>query len=132
MEPVWLDARRLAFATDRGGHGRIGVWDGTREVINTRDNASHAYAGTGEWGDIILQFNPPRQAIAFSFAQAESPVRLVINGRDVGDFLARVSLKTVKEYATNYVPGDEAALKQIDKFIRGLPERADAVRGGQR
>lgn len=69
-----------------------GVWDGTREVINTRDNASHAYTGTGEWGDIIFQFSPARQAVAFSFQQAESPVRLVINGRDVGDFLARAGL----------------------------------------
>jgi hypothetical protein len=63
-------------------------WDGTRCIINTRDNASHPYTGTGEWGDMILSFNPPRQSVAFSFEQAEDQVRLVVNGRDAGNLLA--------------------------------------------
>ena len=66
--------------------------DGTRVVINTRDNASHAYSGSSEWGDIVFAFSPPRQSVAFSIAQAEGEARLVVNGRDVGGLFARAGL----------------------------------------
>lgn len=69
-----------------------GVWDGTRCVINTRDNQSHAYTGTGEWGDIIFHFNPPQSSIGFSLHQADADGRLVVNGRDVGSILGRTGL----------------------------------------
>jgi len=64
-----------------------GPWDDTHAAINTRDNLSHPYTGTGEWGDIAFHFNPPRRAVGFSMQQTEGPTRLLINGRDVGDIV---------------------------------------------
>ncbi|MFT3683520.1 MAG: GC-type dockerin domain-anchored protein [Phycisphaerales bacterium] len=72
------------------------VWDGTRSVINTRDNASHQYVGTFEWGDIVFAFNPPRQSVGFSIEQAEGEARLVVNGRDVGGLLNLAGLATAE------------------------------------
>lgn len=69
-----------------------GVWDGTSCVINTRNNQSHAYTGTGEWGDIVFLFNPPQSSVGFSLQQADSDGRLVVNGRDVGSILGRTGL----------------------------------------
>lgn len=69
-----------------------GPWTGTRAVINTRTNQTFAYTGTQEWGDIVFRFDPPRQAVGFSIQQAESPVRLLVNGRDVGSLLERAGL----------------------------------------
>ncbi|HZW06182.1 MAG TPA: GC-type dockerin domain-anchored protein [Phycisphaerales bacterium] len=77
--PVTDDAFGNVFDT--------GPWDGTRAVLNTRDNLSHPYTGTGEWGDIAFSFSPPRRTVAFSMEQAEGPTRLLINGRDVGDII---------------------------------------------
>ncbi len=86
FDPVTQDPFGDAF--------EAGTWDGSRCIINTRDNASHAYAGTGEWGDVILRLSPPRQSVAFSFEQAEDQVRLVVNGRDVGSLLSLAGLST--------------------------------------
>ncbi|MBL0870834.1 MAG: hypothetical protein IBJ18_09695 [Phycisphaerales bacterium] len=71
-----------------------GTWDGSRCLINARNNVSAAYSGTGEWGDLLLKFNPPIQAVGFSMQQAESPVRLIVNGADVGGILQRAGLMT--------------------------------------
>jgi hypothetical protein len=72
---------------------RVGPWDGTHGVINTRDNNYHAYTGTQEWGDIIFRYNPPVQAVAFSLEQAEGPsLRFAINGRDIGELLPLAGL----------------------------------------
>ena len=65
-----------------------GVWDGSRVLVNTRDNQSHIYADTTQWGEVVLQFTVPMRSVAFSVQQMESPARLVINGDDFGQLSA--------------------------------------------
>lgn len=63
-----------------------GNWDGSRCVISGRGNQSFAYNAGSNWGDIILHFASPQRRVGFSVQQMDRNARLVVNGRDVGDF----------------------------------------------
>ncbi len=81
----------------------LGTWDGSRCVINTRDNQSHPYSGTGEWGDVEFRFNPPVSSVGFSIEDHESPARLMVNGRDVGVLLTMANLGYSSQNRNGYV-----------------------------
>ncbi|MFN7950383.1 MAG: hypothetical protein U0610_01565 [bacterium] len=71
-----------------------GTWDGTHGLLNTRDNASHTYADSGNWGDVELGFAPPVAAAGFSVAQLDQEADLLVNGVLVGGLSALSGLPT--------------------------------------
>lgn len=60
------------------------AWDGTHCLLNTRDNASHLYSATIEFGDILIALNPPQPAVAFSIDDLDLSAMLIVNGRALG------------------------------------------------
>ncbi|HEY9172666.1 MAG TPA: LamG domain-containing protein, partial [Verrucomicrobiae bacterium] len=87
-------------------------WTGSNGVLNTRDNQSHAYSTTAEWGDIFLQFTVPLRAVAFSVQQMETDARLWINGVDYGGLLRLAGL-TVGTGRQGYVRIDATGTNAI-------------------
>lgn len=74
---------------DAFGNGfDVGVWDGTRCLINTRSNNTFHYGDVGSWGDVLLEIDPPMNVVGFSMQEINQPTRLIINGRDVGELRA--------------------------------------------
>lgn len=59
----------------------MSVWDGSRVVINTRDNQSHPYAEIGNWGDIAFHFSSPFTHIGVAMGDLSLPAFVVANGR---------------------------------------------------
>lgn len=92
--PVSVLPNTFAPVTD-DPHGNAfdnSVWDGTRALVNVRNNVTFTYAQVDNWGDLILHFNPPAFRLGFSCGDMDMVARLHINGRDVGDFVARTGL----------------------------------------
>lgn len=73
--PVTQDGNGNAFD--------LGVWDGTRALVNTGNNQSQPYGSAGSFGDITLQFNPVASMVGFSLQQTELPIALFLNGSAV-------------------------------------------------
>lgn len=63
-----------------------GTWDGQRCLITGRGNQSFNYSAGANWGDLVLNFDPPQRRVGFSVQQMDQATRLIVNGRDVGDF----------------------------------------------
>jgi hypothetical protein len=63
-----------------------GTWDGVRCLVSARGNQSFNYSVGANWGDVVLNFDPPQRRVGFSVQQMDQAARLVINGRDAGDF----------------------------------------------
>lgn len=63
-----------------------GAWDGVRCLISGRGNQSYSYTAGGNWGDLVLIVDPPQRRVGFSVQQMDQATRLIVNGRDVGDF----------------------------------------------
>lgn len=63
-----------------------GNWDGVRCLVSARGNQSFNYTAGSNWGDVVLNFDPPQRRVGFSVQQMDQATRLVINGRDAGDF----------------------------------------------
>ena len=63
-----------------------GAWDGARCLISGRGNQSYNYRAGVNWGDLVMSFDPPQRRVGFSVQQMDQATRLIVNGRDVGDF----------------------------------------------
>ncbi|HEX8876144.1 MAG TPA: hypothetical protein VF777_05300 [Phycisphaerales bacterium] len=63
-----------------------GTWDGTHCLITGRGNQSYNYSAGSNWGDLVMSFDPPQRRVGFSVQQMDQATRLIVNGRDVGDF----------------------------------------------
>lgn len=63
-----------------------GNWDGVRCLVSARGNQSFNYSAGSNWGDVVLNFDPPQRRVGFSVQQMDQATRLVVNGRDAGDF----------------------------------------------
>jgi hypothetical protein len=76
-----------------GNEFELGVWDGSRVVINTRTNQAFPYTtDVGNWGDIVFHFDPPRERVGFAICDMDSDARLIVNGRDCGKIGAATGL----------------------------------------
>lgn len=70
----------------------LGVWDGSRALVNTRTNQSYVYTDVANWGDIVLEFTTPVTSVGFSLQQNEFDVGLFVNGASIGSVLSRTDL----------------------------------------
>ncbi len=87
-------------------------WDGSHGLLNTRDNQSHPYTDTTQWGDIVLQFTVPMRSVAFGLQQMETSARLVINGADLGA-LTTLSGLSVSSGRNGFIRIDAAGTNAI-------------------
>lgn len=76
FDPVQQDPNGTAF--------HLGVWDGSRVLVNTRTNQSYVYNAVANWGDIVLMFTTPVSSVGFSLQQNDFDVGLSVNGTSVG------------------------------------------------
>ena len=70
----------------------MGVWDGSRVLINTGDNQSHSYTVAGFWGDVQLLFSTPVAEVAFSVEQMNISATVSVNGFPLGSLLSLAGL----------------------------------------
>lgn len=70
----------------------LGVWDGSRALVNTRTNQSYVYSDVANWGDIVLEFTTPVTSVGFSLQQNEFDVGLFVNGASIGSVLSRTGI----------------------------------------
>lgn len=70
------------------------AWDGTRILINTRNNQAQQYDVPGNWGDLTLRVNGGTDLIGFSIQQLQHTTlnRVLINGQDIGSFAQFIGL----------------------------------------
>lgn len=60
------------------------AWDGTRVVIGTYDNQSHAYTDRASWGKLAFSFAGGAARVGFSIEQMQRASTLMVNGVAVG------------------------------------------------
>ncbi|MGD9690800.1 MAG: hypothetical protein AB7K52_14375 [Phycisphaerales bacterium] len=78
---------------DPHGNAFVGaVWDGSRCLVSPRGNQTFPYTQAANWGDVVLQFDPPVHAVAFSIHQAELSPTLRINGVSRGSLFGLAGL----------------------------------------
>ncbi|MBM3783304.1 MAG: hypothetical protein FJW30_03035 [Acidobacteria bacterium] len=61
----------------------LGVWDGTRVLVNTGNNQSQPYGSAGNFGAITLQFTQGASMVGFSLQQTEGAIVLFLDGSTV-------------------------------------------------
>lgn len=74
MEPLWLDDRRLAFASDRSGRGRIEVWDG--DTVRPLA-ATPGEIGRAMWSLAVRSFVALRDGTIVASCAVDGAARLV-------------------------------------------------------
>ena len=62
----------------------LGVWDGSRVLLNTGTNQSHNYASFSAWGDVTFLFSAGATQVGFSLQQMSYNANLYINGSLAG------------------------------------------------
>ncbi len=72
-------------ANDPFGNAFVtGTWGGTRTLVNTQDNLSHAYNEKDSYGDIEITLPIAAQSVGFAMCDMEQPVSIFVNNEKIG------------------------------------------------